>query len=285
MGIFDIFSNSDAQNAAATQAQYLAAANSTSQPFINAGTQQLQQNYAAGIAPNQSQFNAGQAGQTQLGNLLGLNGAAGGASAQNTLQNLPGYQFALNQGAQNVMRNQASTGQLNSGATNLDLQAQGQGLASQNYFNYANQLQPFMGTANTAAGNIGSLYSGLGNQVNANQNTLAGMQYGTLAGQGNAYANADYANLAQSGAIFGGLTGLASAGLKAFSVRQAKELFGSPPKLVAIHNSGCGIYRYHYKGRKRVHYGFMVDEVEKLYPHAVQTGKNGMKYIVRARLG
>lgn len=281
MGIFDLFSNSDAQNAAATQAQYLAQANTAASNDLATGNQNLAQYYTAALQPFQSQFGVGQQGQTQLGNLLGLNGANGTQQAQQTLAGMPGYQFALNQGTQNTMRNQAQTGALNSGATQNALQAQGQGLASQNYNNYVSQLQPYMNTANTSAQGIGGLYSGLGNQINQNYNTLAGVNYGSLAGIGNAYANADYANLAQSGAIFGGLTGLASAGLKAFCMRDAKDDI----KLVGVHVSGCGVYRYRYKGRKKLHYGFMVDEVEKLYPHAVQTGKNGMKYIVRARLG
>lgn len=188
----------------------MAAANSTAQPYIATGSQQLENTYAGALAPFNQNYAATAPGQNQLGNLLGLNGANGSATAQNTLQNLPGYQFALNQGAQNVLRNQTATGQLNSGATNVDLQNQGQGVASQNYFNYANQLQPYLGAANNAATGIAGVNTGLGNQLNANQNTLAGMQYGTLAGQGNAYAQADYANLASSGALWGGILGGAS---------------------------------------------------------------------------
>jgi hypothetical protein len=267
MGIFDIFSNSDAQNAAQAQAAGLTAGYNQLVPLLNQGTSALQTNYAAALQPSQQQFAAGQQGQNQLANLLGLNGANGSATAQNTLQSLPGYQFALNQGAQNVMRNQASTGQLNSGATNLDLQAQGQGLASQNYNNYVSQLQPFMGTANTNAGNIGNLYSGLGQGINQNYNTQGAAAYGTQAGIGNAQAQADYANLAQSGAIFGGLTSLAGNALGAYMKSDARLKEDIEP--VGKLDNGLTVYRYRYKGEPAVRLGLLAQEVEKVNPDAV----------------
>jgi hypothetical protein len=285
MGIFDIFSNSDAQNAAQAQAAGLTAGYNQLVPLLNQGTGALQTNYAAALQPSQQQFATGQQGQNQLANLLGLNGANGSATAQNTLQNLPGYQFALNQGAQNVMRNQASTGQLNSGATNLDLQAQGQGLASQNYNSYVSQLQPFMGTANTNAGNIGNLYSGLGQGINQNYNTQGAAAYGTQAGIGNAQAQADYANLAQSGAIFGGLTSLAGnvlgAGLKPGGFLGSEPRFKEDITLDGYHDSGLPIYRYRYKGGKKRYYGVMAPDLQKFRPDAVR-GKPGFRNVNRA---
>jgi hypothetical protein len=258
MGIFDIFSNSDAQNAAQAQITGLNNAYAQAVPLLQQGTGAINQYYQAGQGQLQNNANAAggalgtnyggalqtlqnqqgtnAAGQNQLANLLGLNGANGSATAQNTLQNLPGYQFALNQGSQNVMRNQAATGALNSGATQADLQAQGQGLASQNYNNYVSQLQPFLGASNTGAANIAGTQTGLGQNLAANYNTLgsnmnqnlmgagnainqnlgtqAQAAYGTQAGIGNAQAQSDYAQLAQSGAIFGGLMGLGGAALK-----------------------------------------------------------------------
>lgn len=233
MGIFDIFGNSDASNAANAQISGYENAYNQLVPLLNQGTSALSQYYGAGqnqlqnnanaaagaltggagtannalntnagnaigalnqqygsaLAPSQQQYATGVSGQTQLGNLLGLNGPNGSAQAQQTLQNLPGYQFALNQGTQNVLRNQSATGQLNSGATNTDLTNYSQGLASQNYNNYLSQLQPYMSTANTAAGNIGSLYSGLGNQQAGTYNTLGQNLAGVATGTGSNLAN------------------------------------------------------------------------------------------------
>lgn len=259
MGLFDLFSNSDAQNAANAQASGYQNAYNALQNNIATGNQNLGQQYALGqgalntgagnatgalnqnygnaIGTLQQQQGVNNAGQTQLANLLGLNGAAGSASAQQALQNMPGYQFALNQGTQNVLRNQAATGQLNSGNTNMDLTNFSQGLASQNYNNYVNQLQPFLSASNTGAANIagtqtglgGALagnynnlgqnlnanMTGLGNALNQNFNTQGAAAYGTEAGIGNAQAQADYANLAASGSLWGSLLGAAGNALGA----------------------------------------------------------------------
>lgn len=303
MGIFDIFSNSDAQNAAQAQAAGLTAGYNQLVPLLNQGTQSLQSNYAAGLQPFLQNYNTAQGGVNQLQALLGISpsspglqpsgsaasgapatgttpapGAAGStsfppgsgapSSIQSTLANLPGYQFALNQGAQNVMRNQGATGQLNSGATNLDLQAQGQGLASQNYFNYANQLMPFLQSSNTNAQGIGNLYAGLGQGINQNLGTQGAAAYGTQAGIGNAQAQADYANLAQSGAIFGGLTSLAGNALGAYmkSDERAKDDIEPVGELF----DGQPVFRYRYKGEQHHQIGLIAQDVEKRDPGAIK---------------
>jgi hypothetical protein len=292
MGIFDIFSNSDAQNAAQAQIAGLTNAYAQAQPLFQQGNQALQTNYTAGLQPLQSQFGVGQQGQGQLASLLGF-GPQGSQGIQSTLQNLPGYQFALNQGAQNVMRNQAATGALNSGATQADLQAQGQGLASQNYFNYANQLQPFMQSANTNAQNIGNMYAGLGQGLSGNALQQANAAYATQAGIGNAQANADYANLAQSGAIFGGLTSLAgnvlgsrpgsSTGptiggsiLSALGLSDVRAKRDIEP-VGKLYNGLC-VYRYRYKGDENYQIGLIAQEVEQVRPDAVKE-IDGTKYV------
>jgi hypothetical protein len=113
----------------------------------------------------------------------------------------------LDQGNQNILRNQAATGQLNSGATNLDLQKFGQGLASQNYFNYASQLQPFLGAANSAAGGIAGVKTGQGNALNQSLTGQGNAAAGAGIATGNANANADLAGLNASGNTIGALFG------------------------------------------------------------------------------
>lgn len=245
-------------------------------PLLNQGTQALQQNYGQALQPSQSQFAVGQQGQTQLANLLGLNGPNGSATAQNTLQNLPGYQFALNQGTQNVMRNQAATGQLNSGNTNMDLNNYAQGQAQQNYNNYVSQLQPFMASANTNAGNIGNLYAGLGQGINQNYNTQGAAAYGTQVGIGNAQAQADYANLASSGALWGGILGAAgnAAGAYMKSDKRAKEDIEPVGRL----DNGLIVYRYRMKGNRHFEIGLLAQDVERVHPSAV-LDIDGVKHV------
>src|SRR4029077_4224935 len=99
MGIFDIFSNSDAQNAAQAQITGLNNAYAQAVPLLQQGTGAINQYYQAGQGQLQNNANAAggalgtnyggalqtlqnqqgtnNAGQNQLANLLGLNGANG----------------------------------------------------------------------------------------------------------------------------------------------------------------------------------------------------------------
>lgn len=259
MGLFDIFSNSDANNAAQAQIQgyqtglnnltntiqgqaipalqqNFGAANQALGQNYGAANQALQQNYTAGLAPSQQNFGTAAAGTNQLASLLGF-GPQGSAGIQQTLAGLPGFQFAMDQGSQNVLRNASATGGgVNSGGTLNALQQQGQGTAEQFYNNYVTQLQPFLGYSTANAQNIGSLYGALGQGQSGNYGQLgqglsgnltglgqqeAGLygglgqaQYGSAVGQGNAQAQADYAQLAQSGQLWNMLGSLAGGGLK-----------------------------------------------------------------------
>lgn len=328
MGLFDIFSNSDAQNAAQAQAAGYTAGYNQLVPLLNQGTGALQnytgqantalgtgagnatgalnQNYGNALQTLQNQQGVNTGGQSQLASLLGF-GPQGSAGIQSTLQNLPGYQFALNQGAQNVMRNQAATGALNSGATQAELQAQGQGLAQQNYTNYLTQLQPFLNASNAGAANIAGTQTGLGQGlagiatglgqgqsgnlmnlgqgINQNYNTQGAAAYGTQAGIGNAQAQADYANLASSGALWGSLIG--AAGNIAGAAMGKPPTGGSEPrfkediKLHGHHRSGLPIYQFRYRGGKKRYYGVMAPDIQKYCPDAVY-GNPGFRNVSKA---
>lgn len=134
---------------------------------------------------------------------------AGGASSgiQATLANLPGYQFTLDQGSQNVLRNQAATGQLNSGATDIALQNYGQQTANQNYTNYLSQLAPFLSGAQNAGNSVANTYTGLGTALNQNATNQGNAADATQVGIGNANASADLAGLTASGNLLQALTG------------------------------------------------------------------------------
>jgi hypothetical protein len=281
VGIFDIFGTGDQQAAAASQIQgleqgynlgtgytnqaigslntgagtanaalgtgYGNAATALNTGYGNASTA-LGQNYAASIAPYLQNYGQATQGTTQLGNVLGLNGAAGNASALQALQNTPGYQFQLQQGDNSVNAAAAANGTLNSGNQLLALSNYNQGLAGTTYNNYVSQLQPYLGAANAAAGGIASGYQGLGQgqaglatglaqgqaglatglaggqagiatglgsatAAQQDQEAQMGWQLGT--GTGNANANADLAGLNASGnfwGLLGGLGGMKTSG-------------------------------------------------------------------------
>jgi hypothetical protein len=273
MGVFDIFGTGDQQKAAQDQIAGINQGYSQLSDLFGQGRSALNTNYAAALQPLTNTYNQAQGGTTQLGNLLGLNGASGNASAQNTLQNMPGYQFALDQGAQNVMRNQAATGQLDSGATNLDLQKQGQGLASQNYFNYAQQLQPYLQAQQNTGGQMAGVNTGLGNQLNANLVNQGNAAYGSQVGIGNANAQADLAGLTQSQNILGAAGGFAGGLMGFLSDWHAKEEREPVGELF----DGQTVWRYRYKGDPRHQIGLIAQEVEEREPAAVLPFPGNMK--------
>lgn len=209
MGLFDIFSTKDQQAAANAQTAGINAGLAAGNNYFGQGANALNQNYTAGLQPFLQNYGQAQQGTTALNNALGLNGASGNASATAAFKNNPGYNFQLQQGQNSILANQAKTGQLASGATNLDLDQYSQGLANQGWNQYVQNLQPYLGASNSAAQGIGGLYSGLGNQLSSLYQNQGNMNYGANASIGNAQANADLAGLNASanglGAIAGGL--------------------------------------------------------------------------------
>ena len=274
MGLFDIFGTGDQQAAANSQIQgleqgynlgtgytnqaigslntgagnantalstgYGAATNAINAGY-GAGSNLLSSNYTQSIAPYLQNYGQAQGGVNQLGNVLGLNGAAGSNSALQTLQNTPGYQFQQQQGDNSINAAAAANGTLNSGDQLLALSNYNQGLAGTTYNNYVSQLTPYLGASNVAAGGIASGYQGLGQGLaglsTGAANTQAGLatglggaqagiatglgsataaqqdqeaqmgwQLGT--GTGNANANADLAGLTASGNFWNALGGL-----------------------------------------------------------------------------
>lgn len=204
---------------------------------INTGTNNaagaLTGNYTAALQPFLQNYNQATQGTTQLANALGLNGGAAGAdAAAAAYASNPAFQFQLNQGNQNVLRNSAQTGTTASGATLNALQQQGQGLANSTYQQYVQNLMPFLGQANTAASGIGNIYTGLGSSLGnlyssqgnnlANLATGAGSSLASIdqslgSGQANLFTGLgqglaqQYGNLANLGWQFGTGVGNANA--------------------------------------------------------------------------
>src|SRR5258708_3360779 len=121
MGMFDVFGTQDQRNAANSQIAGINAGIGDLNKAFGQGRGALQNNYTAGLQPFLQNYGQAQQGGTALGNALGLNGASGNAAATAAFQNNPGYNFQLQQGENAILANQAKTGQLASGATNLDL--------------------------------------------------------------------------------------------------------------------------------------------------------------------
>ncbi len=208
--------------------------------------------------------------------------AAGGSAASPqaaAYASNPAYDFLMQQGSQNVLRNAAQTGTTASGATLNALQTQGQGLANTTYQQYVQNLMPFLGQSNTAAAGIGSVNTGLGSGLNANQGSLANLGWQLGTGIGNANANAALANQSAAGNmmnVLGGIAGLGVSGggtfggnllMSMFSDERVKEDIEKVGELY----DGTGVYKYHYlwDDPAMTRIGVMAQEVEQTRPDAV----------------
>jgi hypothetical protein len=112
----------------------------------------------------------------------------------------PGYQFRMDQGREAIDRSAAARGALNSGQVLKELDRYGQGIASDEYGNYLNQLYNLAGYGQTATQNTAQLGAnaaqGYGNAI-ANAGYLRGTGYANLGntlnqGVGNALASYYY---------------------------------------------------------------------------------------------
>jgi hypothetical protein len=299
--IFDVFDNNAQTQAAAAQTAGINTGLQQLQGSYGQGQSALNTNYAAALAPYQQNYNAASAGQTAYGNALGVNGQAGSAAALQAFQNSnPGYQFQMQQGQNAVLANQAATGQLASGNTNLDLTNYGQGLANQSYNQYVQNLQPYLGAANSAASGVAGVDTGLGTQLNNSYMNQGNAQYGAATSVGNANANAALGNLTGSanllglgtgilglgvagtgsgtGATSGGATSGGTLGGNLFSSFLSDERAKADIEPVGELYDGQPVFRYRYHGDHRHQIGLIAQDVEKTNPDAV-TDTGALKFV------
>jgi hypothetical protein len=284
MGIFDIFSDKPAKEAAAAQSAGLNRGYDLASGAINQGIGALNTNYTAALQPFTANYDNASAGTTALGNVLGLNGAAGSDAALTQLRNTPGYKFQQQTLNDTVNAQAAASGMNASGNQLLALNKVNQGLADSTYNNYVSQLQPYLGASNAAATGIAGVNTGLGNQLAGQYGNLAQMGWNKETGIGNANANAELAKYNASGNIWnmlgsvgsmgtsgggtlGGnaMSGLGSLAMSIFSDERLKEDIEEVGHLY----DGQPVYRYRYIGSPAFQIGLMAQDVEKTRPDAV----------------
>lgn len=265
MGIFDVFNTSDQTAAANAQIAGINSGVGQATGNINSAISGNNTSYTAALQPYLANYAQSQQGTTALGNVLGLNGAAGNQSASQALQSTPGYQFQLGQGNAAINAAAAANGTLNSGNQNIALANYNQGLAGTTYNNYVSQLQPFLGASNAAAGGIAGVNTGQANANASQYDTLANLNYTAQTGIGNANANADLAGLTASGNSINALMQGAKLATSIFSDARLKEDIAKVGELY----DGTNVYSYRYKGSDVPQIGLMAQEVEKTNPDAV----------------
>lgn len=141
-------------------------------------------------------------GAQALGQYAGLLGvgdeAPDTAAMQTALEQYPGYQFALSQGAEAVSKFAGSQGLLQSGQNLKSLTEYGQGIGASNFENYMNRLQGLAGTGQQAVVQTGQF----GAQA-VQQQGLAGERAGAARATG---------YIQQADILGGALEGLANIG-------------------------------------------------------------------------
>jgi Chaperone of endosialidase len=270
-----------ANNAANAQIAGIQAGLGQATGDINQGSQALQTNYGAALAPFTQNYNTATQGTTALGNALGINGPAGTQSALTQLKTSPGYQFSLGQGNNAINAQGAATGQTGSGNEALALQNYGSGLASQTYNNYVAGLQPYLGASQGAASGIAGVNTGLGSALNQNFGNLANLNYGAQTSIGNANASADLADQSLGMSLLGGIGNLGvaamggtsglGAGLGGLGALFSDERLKDDIEPVGELYDGQKIFRYTYiDDPKTTHIGLIAQDVADAVPDAVR---------------
>ena len=250
------------QGVASQQAQ------GTLQNTANNATADFNTNYYQPYTDTGTQAN------TMYANALGLNGAAGNTAATNAFQASPGYNWALNQGTQAVDRGAAAGGTFGSGNAALALQKEGQGLASQDYNNWLNNVSGLNSQGLAAAtGQTGREQSLANIQTGLGQN-----QAGVITGTTNQAVN-DYTNGVNADAtanaqgqqnVFSAILGGANLAAKMYSSDEDDKTDITP---LGEDETGVKQYAYRYKGDPKSYakvVGPMAQDIEKKDPSAVK---------------
>lgn len=227
MGLFDLFSNDSAEEAARQR---------------NAGLQQgydaLSSSYGQGRDALTTNFgNAGKlysglidstgAGAKAYGDVSGANGADGLARATANFKNsgqYGAYGVGLNEGLQALQRTHAAAGNLNSGNADTDTLKYATDQASKAYNSYAAGLAPYLGANSSAVAGGAGVDTGLGAGLNASYQGQGGAANANYTGQGASNAAATMNNYNVGANQLGALTSLA--GLAAGGIGGAGGLGG-----------------------------------------------------------
>ena len=182
-----------------------------------------------------SQFTSQWAPSAQMSsNALGLGGQEGYNNAVQAFQTSPGYQFALDQGLNSIVRNANAAGMGAGGNALQEAQTYGQGLANQEYERWRQAVQAReQGYAGLAGGTLNQAAGGISQAVLTGGTGAANIYTGTggrlsdlYSGTGQAGAGI-YGQSGQSLADLASKGGLAEAGIYTGTGSQAANLYGN----------------------------------------------------------
>lgn len=209
MGLFDLFSNDTAEEAARQRNQGLQQGYDALSSTYGQGRDALTTGYnqAGGYYKDLLSSYGGGAGA--YGDATGANGAEGTARARANFKADPGYNFQMDQGLQGLQRTHAAAGNLNSGNADIDTLKYSQGLADQSYGNYVSRLAPYLSGQQTATAGAAGAAAGLGQGLNQSYQGQGGAANANYTGQGASNAAATMNNYNVGANQLGALTSLA----------------------------------------------------------------------------
>lgn len=214
MGLIDMFSD---RNEKAARDEYTSGYNKARTAAfgsLDRGEQDLRGEYGRALgyySPYASRYNAG---SQMYANALGLGGDAGTAAARDAFKTGPGYDFAVGQGLQGVMRNASAMGNVGSGNTAIALQDRGNQLANQEYGGWLDRLSGYDPLGMQAAGAQAGISTTLGSQLLGLAGERAGINWNTEAGIGGARGGYEMGKDATGKNIFGAIMGGLNLGAK-----------------------------------------------------------------------
>jgi hypothetical protein len=208
MGLFtDLFSTKPAEQAAADKQAGLTTANNTSSADLTAGQAGADALYQGAGADYAGLAASAKGGVDAYGDASGANGADGLAKAGTAFKGVTGYQGGLDTGIDQVLRNNAKTGNLGGGNTSADEIKFASDYDDTHYKDYVAGLAPYLGiNANAVAGEAGAKTTQAGADLGV-AGTKATNDYNTATGIGNSKADADLAPYSASSNFWGALMG------------------------------------------------------------------------------
>lgn len=200
MGLFSIFSNDDAEEAARQRNAGLQQGYDALSSAYGAGRDALASNYGKAGDLYRGLMDSYAPGARAYGDAAGANGAEGFDRARTNFRTDPGYGFQMDQGLQALQRTHAAAGNLNSGNADTDTLKFATGLADQSYGKYVDRLAPYLqGQANATQGAAG-VYTGLGGGLDRSYQGQGAAANANYTGQGasNAAATMNEYNISKN---------------------------------------------------------------------------------------
>lgn len=213
MGIFDIFSNSKAQEAAQAKIQGLKNAQSEAYSQVDQGVDAAQPYYAQAYQPFEALIGQNQKGADAYADATGVNGTEGTQRALDAFRSTPGVQFSIDQGTKAGLRAASAGGMIASGNTLTALQDRAQNTADTKYGDYVSRLAPYLSGSLSAAQGGATVLTGQGQLENQAGQSKAQYGYSSNAGQGQAQYDADMAAYGSSANSLNFLLNAAKLGL------------------------------------------------------------------------